>query len=172
MMKGTRMISFLIKNKGAFMSGLLSSGMFDSFLLEEATIQMAATLNLDGHLNRDFFSKEVWDDPQKRPYEYATWSEMRGCCRDFIKGKTAPSAFRFVLHLKPEYIPRTLSSVADSTKEAVEALGISIRLDSAGIHLVTGIAMKAFVPDKNAEKVWDRTMQHFLSEKEVDYEIE
>ena len=69
-------------------------------------------------------------------------------------------------------IPRTLSSVADSTKEAVEALGISIRLDSAGIHLVTGIAMKAFVPDKKAEKVWDRTMQHFLSEKEVDYEIE
>ena len=65
-----------------------------------------------------------------------------------------------------------ISLCFDSTKEAVEALGISIRLDSAGIHLVTGIAMKAFVPDKNAEKVWDRTMQHFLSEKEVDYEIE
>lgn len=166
------MISLRIKNKGAFMSGLLSSTMFDSFLLEEATIEMAATLHLDGHLNRTFFSEDVWKDPKQRPYEYATWSEMRGCCRDFIKGKTAPSAFRFVLHLRPDYLDKTLETVPASTKEAVEALGLSIRLDASGIHVVTGVAMNTFVPDKSAEKVWDRTMQHFLTAKEMDYEVE
>lgn len=166
------MIACRIKNKGAFMTGLLSQDTFDSFLLQEAVIGMAATMTLDGHLNRDFFPKDVWEDRQERPYEYVPWSEMRGVCRNFIKGSRAPSSFRFILLLKPEYVDATLAEAPEETKNAVDALAVTIRLSESGITLVTGIAMKTFVPDKSAEKIWDRTMQHFLSAKGIDYDVQ
>ena len=57
------MVSFTIHNVGPFMSKLLSSDCFDSFLLEEAVIRMAVTYTIDGHLNKDFLESDADADP-------------------------------------------------------------------------------------------------------------
>ena len=35
-----------------------------------------ASSSVDGRLNRDFFEKDVWEDPAQRPYDYTAWSEI------------------------------------------------------------------------------------------------
>ena len=161
------MVAYTVQNKGSFMSKLLSSDCFDSFLLEEARIKMAVSYVIDGHLNRDFYSSEEWEDASQRPYELQPWSLMRGVCHDLIKGTKAPSAFSFVLHLKPEFIGRTLSEVSADTVSAVQALVLNIRLDSTGLHLVTGVSMRGFSLDKSPDKIWDKTMERFLASKGI-----
>ena len=52
------MLAIQIKDVKTFMSKLLSGNTFDSFLLEEAQIHTFNTFVIDGHQNRDFYTKE------------------------------------------------------------------------------------------------------------------
>jgi hypothetical protein len=111
------MIHLQAEQLGTFMGKLFSSDSFDSFLLEEASIRTAVTWDLDGHLNKDFYTAEEWDDKTARPWDLLPWSEVRPLCRELIKGKKAPVSFRFVLQLKPEYLSKTLHAGAKSVSD-------------------------------------------------------
>ena len=169
------MTAFTIHNIGSFMSKLLSSDCFDSFLLEEAVIRMAVTYTIDGHLNRNFYESDVWDDPTQRPFIMQPWSEARGICREMIRGKKAPASLRITLRLKPEPMAKTLAGDKDlqpGTADAVGALVVNIRLDDTGLHLITGVSWKSFSMDKAPDRIWDRTMERFLAAKGIDWERE
>lgn len=84
------MIALKITSLGSFMSRLFSGNTFDSFLLSEGMLQTAVTWQLDGKINKDFFEKEVREDPAQCPYDYAAWSEIRPSLRELIRGKRAP----------------------------------------------------------------------------------
>lgn len=157
------MESLLVKNKIAFMSGLLSTDAFDSFLLQEAVIKMAATYTIDGQLNADFVEAGSLAEEDGYSGKFAAWSIMRPHIRDIIKGKTAPSFFRIVLQLKPEY--------AAKLTEGYSFL-LNIRLDASGIHIVSGVSMDTFTLDKSADELWDRTMEKFLLSKNIDFDTE
>lgn len=172
------MVAFAIHNLGPFMSKLLSSDCFDSFLLEEAVIRMAVTYTIDGHLNKDFDKSDAqydFSDPAQRPFLMQPWSSARLICREMIKGTKAPSSFRFTLVLKPEFMKKTLQEAPDlqpGTLDAVSALAINIRLDSGGLHLITGVSASSFIADKSPDRIWDRTMERFLAAKGIDFERE
>lgn len=169
------MVSFTIHNVGPFMSKLLSSDCFDSFLLEEAVIRMAVTYTIDGHLNKDFLESDADADPVdpvQRPFIMQPWSSARGICREIIKGKKAPSSFRFTLCLKPAFVAETLKDAPEllpGTLDVVSALALCIRLDSHGLHLVTGVSMSSFAPDKSPDRIWDHTVERFLAAKGIDF---
>ena len=133
---------------------------------------MAVTYTIDGHLNQNFYESDVWEDPAQRPFSMQPWSQVRGICREMIKGKRAPASFRFTLQLKPEYVGKTLSSgqaLQPGTREAVCALVINIRMDEKGLQLVTGVAMQGFVMDKAPDRIWDQTMERFLASKGMEF---
>lgn len=157
------MKSYKIANVGSFMTQLLTSECFDSFLLEEASIHMAATYRIDGRRNPEFASEDS--------YSYIPWSEIRGICREMIKGSVAPTAFQFTLRLKPQYVADTLRSCDSAdTAQCVGSLAINIRLADNGLHIITGIAMQEFTMDKSAERIWDHTVDRFLNSKGVVFE--
>ncbi|MCD8326894.1 MAG: DUF5721 family protein [Lachnospiraceae bacterium] len=73
-----------------FMRRLLTSPAFDSFLFVEGTLQMALSYEFDGHLNRDFFTKEDLEAiPEKEVY--LPYSQMRPILFSLIRGKKPPS---------------------------------------------------------------------------------
>ena len=78
------MISLRISSLGSFMSGLFSRNTFDSFLLAEGTLQTAVTWTVDGKVQKDFFEKEIRDDPALLPYDHVAWSEIRPSLRELI----------------------------------------------------------------------------------------
>lgn len=164
------MTSFHITELKNFMGKLLGTGCFDSFLLAEATIATAVEYTIDGHINRDFYSKEELDDPQICPYEFAAWSALRPICFEMIRGKRTPSRFKFVLHLMPDYVPGVLKGADPSlTPDQVKALVLTVKYDGNAVSIVTGTAFHSFVMDKTLDAQWDKTMRQFLAKKEIAY---
>lgn len=153
------------------MTRLLTTDCFDSFLLEEAEIRMAATFSIDGHRTQGFYSTDELTEIPGASYDCIPWSGVRSTCREIIKGSKAPASFRFTLRLKPEYVAGTLKSCDDaSTADAVGSLAINIRLTGNGLRVITGVAMKGFTMDHSADRIWDQTMERFLSSKGIVFE--
>ena len=98
------MQEFRIQNLASFMETLFSTDCFSSFLVESAQFRTAVTWDLDGSLNKRFYSVEEWNDKQQHPYTHSSWTDVRPLCRDLIAGKKAPADFRIVLLLKGEYL--------------------------------------------------------------------
>lgn len=162
------MIAFQVKELKNFMHKLLSTDCFDSFLLEEATVTAATTFQIDGHLNRDFYSREEWEDAALRPYDFASWKDMRGLCFDLIKGKRTPVNFRFVLHLTPEHTAALLQkNDLSPASEQVKAFVLNIKYDGSTLNLITATALHTFLPDKTPDRIWDAAMRSFLAKKEI-----
>ena len=153
------------------MTKLLSGSSFDSFLLEEASLSMQVTWVLDGKINKGFYSAEEWEDASTHPYPLIAWSEVRGHMRELIRGKKAPAALSIVLHLRPDYCEKILTAQGYSQlKENIGAMVLNIRYDGSEVTLVTGIALKSFTLDRNADRIWDETMEKYLASREIGFE--
>lgn len=165
------MIALQIKNVKMFMSRLLSSEVFDCFLLSEASITTNNTFFIDGHQNKEFFSDEEWEDTSIRPYDYSMWKDIKSLCFHLIRGRRTPVSFKFILHLIPSYVESILSddSVMVPVNE-VKALVLTIKYDQTGLVITTGTSLKTFLPDKSADIFWDKYMKQFLTKAEIDYE--
>ena len=57
------MIAVLASNNKEFMTKLLTSDIFDDFLVEEATIDTFNTFHIDGRIHKDFYKDN--SKPQK-----------------------------------------------------------------------------------------------------------
>lgn len=165
------MIALKITNVKQFMAKLLAGEAFDSFLLEEASISTYNTFMIDGHQNRDFYSAEEWEDKELRPYELSAWKRLRPICFELIKGKRTPTAFRFVLHLIPDYAAGILQKGdTNVTPQQVRAFVLNIKYDGTTLMLVTGTAFHTFLMDKTPDALWDNAVRLFLSKHEISYE--
>ncbi len=165
------MIALQLTSLKIFMYKLLAQDAFDEFLLEEATIRTANTFTIDGHMNKDFFLPEEHDSEALK-YDMRPWSEIKGLCFDLIKGKHTPLSFKFILHLKPEACARLLQdSQLDETLPQLKSLAVNIRYDGNIATLTTGVAYSSFILNKEADNLWDKEIQHFLSSGEIPFEI-
>lgn len=165
------MIALKITNVKQFMGKLLASESFDSFLLEEASISTYNTFLIDGHQNKDFYTNEEWGDKEIRPFDFTTWKQIRPICYSLIKGTKTPSAFKFILHLIPDYVASILKSEDTSvTPQQVKALVLTIKYDGTALTLITGTAFHTFIMDKSVDILWDNAMKQFLDKREVSFE--
>lgn len=165
------MLALQIKEVKTFMSRLLSSECFDSFLLEEATIQTYNTFTIDGHQNKDFYSKEELEDETLFPYDYSLWKNMRGLCFDLIKGKKAPTFLKIILHLTPEASYTILEQGGGSSyASTLKAFVVTIRFDQNGLLLTTGTSLHTFLPDRTPDLLWDNAFKKFLTSKDIEFE--
>lgn len=165
------MIALKITNVKQFMGRLLGGEDFDSFLLEEATISTCNTFRIDGHQNRDFYTREEWEDRELRPYDLTKWKTIRPVCFDLIKGRRTPASFQFVLHLIPEYVPSILKKGDTGVTPAqVKGFVLNIRYDGTGLTVVTGTSYNTFLMDKTPDILWDQAVRQFLANRAVAYE--
>lgn len=164
------MVALQIKSMKTFMNKLLMSESFDDFLLEEAVIKTATTFNIDGHINRDFFPDNNAEELSKLP-AFCPWSEMKGLCFDLIKGKRTPLFFRFTLQLKPEKTFALLSQEkCNVSPDQVKALVLNIRYDGSKAVLTTATAFHTFLPSKEPDAIWDRTLTRHLDREDISYD--
>ena len=153
-----------------FMNQLLAGSVFDIFLLEEASIATAFTVSIDGHINKSFYP-ESERDSESLPYDLKPWSEVKELCFSLIKGRYTPINFKFVLQLKPEHMEGLIrKELTDASLSGLKALMIIIKFDGTKAVITTGASFHTFVPDKEPEKLWDKTFSKYLSDKGISYE--
>ena len=165
------MIALKITNVKQFMGKLLASEAFDSFLLEEASISTYNSFLIDGHQNRDFYTNEEWEDKEIRPFDFTTWKQIRPICYSLIKGTKTPSAFKFILHLIPDYLASILKEQDTTvTPQQIKALVLTVKYDGTTLTLITGTAFHTFIMDKSVDVLWDNAVKSFLDKREINYE--
>ncbi|MDE5866234.1 MAG: hypothetical protein K2H31_06515 [Lachnospiraceae bacterium] len=165
------MIALKITNIKQFMGKLLASEEFDSFMLEEAAISTYNTFMIDGHQNRDFYTTEEWEDKEMRPYDFTTWKQIRPICFSLIKGTHTPSAFKFILHLIPDYTASVLKNSDTSvTPQQIKALVLTVKYDGTVLTLITGTSFHTFIMDKTVDVLWDNAIRQFLDKRGINYE--
>ena len=165
------MLAIQIKDVKTFMSKLLSADTFDSFLLEEAQIHTFNTFTIDGHQNRDFYTKEELEDPEIFPYEYSKWKDMKGICFQLIKGKKVPTFMKIILHKKTEEAYTLLEEGgALEFADALKAFVLTIKFDTNGLLLTTGTSFSTFIMDKTADLLWDNAFRKFLAVQGIEFE--
>lgn len=165
------MISLKITNVKQFMGKLLVSEDFDPFLLEEASISTYNNFLIDGHQNRDFYTAEEWEDKDIRPYDFTTWNQIRPICYSLIKGTHTPCAFKFVLHLIPDYVASILKNGDTSvTPQQIKGLVLTIKYDGTVLTLITGMSFHTFIMDKSVDSLWDNAIRQFLDKRGIGYE--
>ena len=161
------MIAFQVKDIKNFMSKLLTSSLFDSYLLEEATITTYNKFFIDGHSKKEFFQ----DEPLLPAYEFSTWSDMRSLCFELIKGKRTPIHFKFVLHLMPEQVKTLLSCAQiDFDPDQIKAFILNIKYDGNTLTCITATAFHTFILDKSPDKIWDQSIRQFLTTQNISFD--
>lgn len=165
------MILCKITDKKDFMGKLLTSDCFDSFLLKEASIHSFVPFQIDGHINKEFFQADDTAASSFLTYEYSQWKDIRPICFDLIKGKRTPTRFAFILYLKPEAMEAMFAkeelSIANSL---VQNLILNIRFEQGEMSITTGVDYSGFTLEKQAERLWDQTVQKFLNKKGIVFE--
>lgn len=165
------MKAYQIKDVKNFMSRLLCSDSFDTFLLAEASITTYNQFLIDGHMVKEFFTGDVNDSDVLPPYEFSEWKNMRSLCFDLIKGKRTPVQFRLVLHLKPELIEKILTEGdARVTCNDIKSFVLNIKYDGSMLTCITATAFHTFIPDKTPDLLWDHYVTDFLNSKGLSFE--
>lgn len=165
------MLALQIKEIKTFMGKLLSTDTFDSFLLEEAQIHTFNTFTIDGHQNRNFYTKEELEDPEIFPYEFSQWKNMKSICFDLIKGKKVPSFMKITLLLTPDSSYTLLEQGgALEFANSLKAFVVTIKFDSNGLLVTTGTSFHTFLMDKTPDLLWDNAFRKFLTSKGIDFD--
>ena len=161
------MILLSISEVKEFMSKLLLSDTFDSFLFIEGEIVTFNTFSINGYLQKDFFDKDMI--PERN---YSLWKELREYCFSLIRGKRTPLRFKFVFGLSEPNIEKLLRQQGLSfTPQDVQGLYLNISYDGHSLRCVTGTSMNLFTLDKSLEEAWDKMVEKFFVQKEISFEL-
>lgn len=160
------MIALQITELKAFMSKLLTTNIFDDFLLQEATLQMGIGYVIDGHINKAFYQNE--EDQLTERQAFITYGEVRSTLFDLIKGKRTPLGFQVLLQLSSKksaiLFPEGLES------HLIKGLIMNIRYDGSKALITSGISYSSFSLDKAPELIWDEAMMNFLRRASIAFE--
>ncbi|MCM1106266.1 MAG: DUF5721 family protein [Blautia sp.] len=165
------MLALALTDTKEFMNKLLKSELFDHFLLQEGTVTAGATCTIDGRINRDFYSGQELTELALTDCRFLPFSMLRGNFFDLIKGKKAPSSFKFIFLLSPKNLARTLESISSAfSPQDITGIFLNLRYQSGQITLTTGVSYAVFSADKTLEREWDRMVKQFLKKHDISYE--
>ena len=165
------MIAIRITKQKIFMSKLLTTDLFDLFLLEEAQIDTYNTFRIDGRIHREYYKDSFFDDTSLPSEEFTRWGKLRPICLDLIKGKVTPLSFRFVLHLDNSSKEKLISQSEINLSPDQITFGLNISFSSGEVIMTTGISTNVFTLDKSAEKAWDKYVPGFMESNGISTEI-
>lgn len=158
------MISLALTDIKGFMSHLLLSETFDSFLFIEGEITTFNTFKIDGFLQKDFF------DNDKDLPDYSCWKTIREYCFSIIRGKRTPLGFHLIFRLSDANIRRLIARNTPSLRpEDVQGLYLNIHYNGKHLSCITGTSFKTFTMDKSLEHAWDEMVQKFFRREKIEF---
>ncbi len=163
------MKSLKIVDVKGFMSKLLIQNVFDAFLVSDVIIHTFQRFEMNGKLNRDYYSAEELESLGNRTH--AKWSEVRPFAYQMVKGNKTPLSFQISLMLSQKAMESVLEEqgiLIDSGE--VTGLYLHIRYENSELHVVTGTGKRTFSLDKTLDFAWDEQAMKYLKSKEIAYE--
>lgn len=165
------MIAIEITELKPFMNTLLLKETFDSFLLEEATLKTAQTFLVDGHINKEFYTKEELENTDIANREFSTFGSLRPFFLSLVKGNHTPVYFKFVLHASESYTTKLLLRHQLTPENLqLKSLILNIKYDGMKLVCTTGTAYHTFVMDKTVDTIWDKALKTSFQSMGISFE--
>jgi len=149
------------------MGKLLTSECFDHFLMLEAQIVTANSYTIDGHIQKDFYTQEEWEDESLSPDKISDWNGMRPVVHSLIKGKHTPVRFQIILQLS---VKDRAEVLPEQESKDISTLLCTIRYENGQTVLISGVSYRSFSMDKEPERVWEKKLKDFLTENKIEFE--
>ena len=165
------MIAIKITNQKEFMTRLLTTELFDSFFVEEASIDTFNSFHIDGRIHRNFYKNDPDYLDDTSISEFSLWKDLRPVCFNLIKGKRTPLGFKFVFYLGDEAKDMLVNDKDSGLKPSQLSLGLNIRFSNGELLLTTGMACSVFTLDKTIEKAWDDYIPRFLEQNGISNDL-
>jgi hypothetical protein len=166
------MLALALTNKKDFMNKFLKTEIFDHFLLQEGIVVSFASYVIDGTITKGFYTDTEAEELGIKTFHFLPFSMLRPRIFGLIKGKKAPSSFKFVLMLSPENQKRTMERIGSSyTPADISAMSMNIKFQNQMLTLTTGISYRIFSTDKTLEPEWDKFVRQFLSQHDISFEV-
>lgn len=163
------MIALKIHDIKLFMSGLLLHTTFDEFLAKEVEIVTSCTFQIDGKIQKNWFSNDEIEEMENR--HYVKWDEIKQHAYQLIKGNKTPLSFRIIFMLSEENKERFIQETGLSFRsEEISGLFLNVRYDKEGLIVVTGSSLSVFTLDKSVDQQWDSYVKDIFSKCKIAYE--
>ena len=154
------MIALQIADIRVFMKKLLLSETFDRFLLLEGSITTFNTFEIDGTLQKAYYSAEEQDQIEDR--SLSLWSEVRPFCFELIKG---------TFQLAASNVIRLLAQTGiDLPPEQIRGLLMNLRYDGHTLTCTTGTSLSVFTLDKKLDHAWDDMVRKYFHQQEIPFQ--
>lgn len=156
------MISENITNVKGFMSRLLIGTEFDTFLATDVSITTYNTFTIDGHVQKDFFTKEEIDN--NTIPNISEWSTLKPLCYQIIKGTKTPLRFKIIFQIPDNVINSIIEhNSLDVSPDSITGAFLNIKYENNTLTYVTGTSLSMFDFNKTFEKAFDKYISNFVS---------
>lgn len=156
------MISEKITDVKKFMSKLLLSDAFNEFLINEVSISTFNTFTINGHINKDFFSKEEYENLNENKLSY--WKDVKSFCYNIIKGNKTPLQFKIIFAINKQTVSEILNGLDTTIKyQDINELFLNIKFLQGQVTYTTGTSLNIFTLDKSVENAFDSYILKFIS---------
>ena len=165
------MIAIRVQKQKNFMAKLLTTELFDEYLVEEVSIDTYNTFNIDGRIHKEFYKNPESSEEIVPTEEFSRWSRLRPICLELIKGKQTPLSFKFILRLNSDQKDKLFADIDSDISSDQADFGINIKFSSGEVVITTGVSYSIFTLDKEAEKAWDSFVPSFLESNGIEIEV-
>ena len=168
------MQSCQIEDIPVFMTRLLNDIQFDHFLLVSARLTTFVTYEIDGTYLPGFFpaDEEKTGDPSQEPPRYAPWRLVRPHLYSLIRGNNRPLEMKLVFQLSPHNQEKLSGQLSSSlSADAVSGLYLNIHYKNNEVICSGGLSHKTFTLDRQADQLWDMTIQKMLRSWKIPFVV-
>lgn len=146
-----------------FMQLLFQTNALDSYEFISASIRTDMTYNLDGHINKEFFTPDELEQMNTNESLYLFWHTAKEKVFQLIKGKKTPSQLKIVLKLSEDNTYSLLESTHSTLSTMdIDGMFLNILFQHDKLTIVCGISYKIFTLDKNLENEFTTSISSLL----------
>lgn len=156
------MVSEQITNIKNFMAKLLIGKDFDIFYVTDISITTSNTFHIDGHIMKDFYSKEEYE--ALGCPSVSMWRELKPLCYQIIKGHNTPLNFKIIFKMPDSVVVDIINkNELDTPFENINGFFLNIKYDNNSLSYVTGTSLNVFDLSKDAEHAFDKYITDFMN---------
>lgn len=149
-----------IKDIKTFLNGLFKDERYESFYLFSIKLEAAVSYEIDGKINKAFFSEDELS--QLNNMEYICWKDVKKTVLDYLNKGKLPVKMKLILMFNKDNVNRLIEmNNIPIHPDNVRALFMNVIYSDNRLSITTGTSLNVFTMDKTLEELWDKTVEKY-----------